>query len=571
MARRKQKSPGFRYVGKTVETSPIRFDNDVFIEKAKASAAGGLTTLAFDSSGKVIKELQPRRINNLPDTNAAFVVSDFFQSGINLNLAEGTTGGVTANRTHQMPTATEFANNALSDILTSFEFIIVNLDDEFNVEPTTNTGLTLIGSMRVSPGTSATFTCIRTSSKSATNAVTIVRAASDAFSPADGGDITSVVAGTNLTGGATSGAATINLADASTSAKGAASFSSDNFAASSGAITIKDGGVDLAAEVTGVLPSANMDGDTAHLTTNQTFTGTKTFDETISGSVDGNAATVTTNANLTGHVTSSGNAAVLGSFTVSQLSTAISNATISGSNTGDETKSDIDALAITTVGTLDTGNATAIVSAASATAAGKVELATTAEANSGTDTARAITAAGLKSHVDARFSYQNISFTGQSTVPSDGDWMTVSGNGISNHTWNTNLGSGGTSVGSTTVTIPTGQICQGIIVPYDCVLVGFASLIRSVGNHQSKVGLAVGVPTYNDFATFDCTLRAYNAADVSAGPDSNYSQRPVRADFLTANYAMSAGHVIFPLIGSVASNSRTVQWNCTLVLKTLIP
>ena len=208
---------------------------------------------------------------------------------------------------------------------------------------------------------------------------------------------------------------------------------------------------------------------------------------------------------------------------------------------------------------------------ASATNKGVVELATTAEADTGTDTARAITAAGLKSHVDARFSYQNISFTGQATVPSDGDWITVSANGISNHTWNTNLGSGGTSVGSTTVTIPTGQICQGIIVPYDCVLVGFASLIRSVGNHQSKVGLAVGVPTYNDFATFDCTLRAYNAADVSAGPDSNYSQRPTRADFLTANYAMSAGHVIFPLIGSVASNSRSVQWNCTLVLKTLIP
>jgi len=421
MARRKQKSPGFRYVGKTVETSPIRFDNDVFIEKAKASAAGGLTTLAFDSSGKVIKELQPRRINNLPDTNAAFVVSDFFQSGINLNLAEGTTGGVTANRTHQMPTATEFVNNALFDQHSAFEFIIVNLDDEFNVEPTTNTGLTLIGSMRVSPSTSATFLCIRTSSKSATDAVTIVRAASDAFDPAEVGDITAVVAGTNLTGGATTGSATINLANASASAKGA------------------------------------------------------------------------------------------------------------------------------------------------------VELATTAEADSGTDTARAITAAGLKSHVDARFSYQNISFTGQSTVPSDGDWMTVSNNGISNHTWNTNLGSGGTSVGSTTVTIPTGQICQGIIVPYDCVLVGFASLIRSVGNHQSKVGLAVGVPTYNDFATFDCTLRAYNAADISAGPDSNYSQRPVRADFLTANYAMSAGHVIFPLIGSVASNSRSVQWNCTLVLKTLIP
>ena len=115
------------------------------------------------------------------------------------------------------------------------------------------------------------------------------------------GDITSVVAGTNLSGGATSGAATINLADASTSVKGAASFSSDNFAASSGAITIKDGGVNLTSEVTGVLPSANLDADTAHLSTTQTFTGAKTFNEIISGSINGNSATVTKHINLSHH------------------------------------------------------------------------------------------------------------------------------------------------------------------------------------------------------------------------------------------------------------------------------
>jgi len=56
----------------------------------------------------------------------------------------------------------------------------------------------------------------------------------------------------------------------------------------------------------------------------------------LNAATAGNAATVTTNANLTGHVTSTGNAAILGSFTVAQLSTALSDATISGNNSGDQ-------------------------------------------------------------------------------------------------------------------------------------------------------------------------------------------------------------------------------------------
>ena len=53
------------------------------------------------------------------------------------------------------------------------------------------------------------------------------------------------------------------------------------------------------------------------------------------------------------------------------------------------------AAALATVGTLTTGNADAIISAASVTVAGKVELATSAETNTGTDATRAVTPDGL--------------------------------------------------------------------------------------------------------------------------------------------------------------------------------
>ena len=85
---------------------------------------------------------------------------------------------------------------------------------------------------------------------------------------------------------------------------------------------------------------------------------------TASGLTAGN---VTTNANLTGHVTSSGNAATLGSFSVAQLSSALSDASISGNNTGDQTNISGNAATVTTNANLtgdvtSSGNATVIAS-----------------------------------------------------------------------------------------------------------------------------------------------------------------------------------------------------------------
>lgn len=63
----------------------------------------------------------------------------------------------------------------------------------------------------------------------------------------------------------------------------------------------------------------------------------------VTGNLTGNADTVTTNANLTGAITSVGNASVLGSFTLADLNTAISDAnvatgggTATNTNTGDQ-------------------------------------------------------------------------------------------------------------------------------------------------------------------------------------------------------------------------------------------
>tara|TARA_R100000700_G_scaffold13625_1_gene19344 strand:+ start:128 stop:1234 length:1107 start_codon:yes stop_codon:yes gene_type:complete len=67
----------------------------------------------------------------------------------------------------------------------------------------------------------------------------------------------SIVGGEGIDTSATGYTVTITGEDATTSNKGVASFHSDNFSVSSGAVTIKSSGVDLTDEVAGTLPVAN--------------------------------------------------------------------------------------------------------------------------------------------------------------------------------------------------------------------------------------------------------------------------------------------------------------------------
>ena len=84
-----------------------------------------------------------------------------------------------------------------------------------------------------------------------------------------------VAGGTGLSVSYSSGTATVSGDDASTSAKGIAQFSSDNFAASSGTITIKDGGIVTAELAADAVTSAKIADDAVtsdHIATNAVVT-----------------------------------------------------------------------------------------------------------------------------------------------------------------------------------------------------------------------------------------------------------------------------------------------------------
>ena len=165
-------------------------------------------------------------------------------------------------------------------------------------------------------------------------------------------------------------------------------------------------------------------------------------------------------------------------------------------------------------------------------------------------------------------SLQYITFSSQAATQAE--WKTFSSAGISNHTWNTTTTDTGTTVGSSQITsISTAIQSVGIVMPFDCILIGIRAIIYRVGNFQTAVGLFCGTPAYNDNATQNFTLRAYAAADNSAGPDSNYSQRPVKAEDLTRSHTLSKGDIILPAFNSVTSNGGNARITYTIVVKTI--
>lgn len=158
-----------------------------------------------------------------------------------------------------------------------------------------------------------------------------------------------------------------------------------------------------------------------------------------------------------------------------------------------------------------------------------------------------------------RFSY--INFSSQAVCART--WTTFSSSGISNHSWNTVTSDEGTTMNN----ISTQIQATGIVMPRQCIVVGIRATTYRVGNLQSAVALFKATPKYNDNDTQNFTRIAYAEADNSAGPDSNYSQRPVAAIDLSANNTIAAGDVILPAFKGVSNTGGNFRANYTIVLK----
>ena len=133
------------------------------------------------------------------------------------------------------------------------------------------------------------------------------------------------------------------------------------------------------------IKAASEDGATAGNVTVTDYmdlhVGALIADDGVTGTITGNADTVTTNANLTGHVTSVGNAAVLGSFTSAQLATALTDETGSGAAVFGTSPT----LVTPALGTPASGVMTNVSGTASSLTAGAATALATARAINGVD------------------------------------------------------------------------------------------------------------------------------------------------------------------------------------------
>lgn len=220
---------------------------------------------------------------------------------------------------------------------------------------------------------------------------------------------------------------------------------------------------------------------------------------------------------------------------------------------------------------------------------GIVELATTAEADTGTDTARAVTPAGLKSHVDARFTNQIFSFTFSDLNYVSNTWTTPSQHGPTFYSWNNRHGSGQAQASShapsavqltpTASTISVDYLDQGagIVIPVASKFIGFYGNIRLNGTTPNTARPVFAIyrapePANDNDVDITATVIAFDSYDTATGNRRNRFMK--LENFPGTPVDLAQGDILFPAIGldeAMSNNNGDILGSFTIVLRTLIP
>ena len=240
-----------------------------------------------------------------------------------------------------------------------------------------------------------------------------------------------------------------------------------------------------------------------------------------------------------------------------------------------------------------TGDVTVTAETASDSNPGVVELATTGEADTGTDTARAVTPAGLKSHVDLRFNYVYMTWSASGSSTHDGsgnpEWVFPNAaKGIYEEDWTKDENISATTPGSTVFTTSRHTAVNALVVPHTGKCVGFHAHGRNDdGDRTFKAGLfhynggttgetnATGIDYGSTGTGHDMTLRWVATADESesgGGSDGSAGAHsfkgPCKLVSNTDAVDVSAGDALLPAImGNSTNTTDEIFVTMTIILK----
>ena len=197
---------------------------------------------------------------------------------------------------------------------------------------------------------------------------------------------------------------------------------------------------------------------------------------------------------------------------------------------------------------------------------------TSAETFADNDTS-IMTSAAIDDKINTKHTYVYLHVHGRSSTGND-NWHFQDASNDGEFNWETDGGADAfaddtyTDVGNSTVSLGREVGVMGMVIPYDCTLIGFKAIGRDLsGDDEFKAGLWSS-PVFSGYGgstgTTTFTLRAVATASTSGGSGGSFNGI-CKLDDLTRSYSLSAGQILCPSIAETDTNRTYVSM--TIVLK----